>query len=161
RQIDGNMGIWLVDAKRGVLREFTSGSAAVFPTWSPDGSRIVFSSIHQQRNAMDLFVKPVTGAGREELLLETPQLKSPQDWSRDGRFIVFRSTDPKTGNDLLAMSLDDRKPFQVVQTSSDERDGQFSPDGKWVVFASNESGRFEIYVQAFPVPGHKISISST
>jgi Tol biopolymer transport system component len=161
RQIDGNPGIWLVDAKRGVLREFTSGGAFVFPTWSPDGSRIVFSSTQQQRNVLDLFVKPVTGAGREELLLETPQMKAPQDWSPDGRFIVFRSVDPKTGNDLLAISLDDRKPFSIAQTSFDEREGQFSPDGKWVAFVSNESGRYEIYVQAFPVPGHKISISST
>jgi Tol biopolymer transport system component len=159
REIDGNNNIWLVDATRGAFRQFTSGTA-VFPTWSPDGSRIVFSSNQQQPNVLDLYVKSVTGAGREELLLTTPQMKAPQDWSPDGRFIVFRSVEPKTGNDLLAISLDERKPFPVAQTSFDEREGQFSPDGKWVAFVSNESGSSEIYVQAFPAPGHKISISS-
>lgn len=101
-----------------------------------------------------MYQKSATGAGSEELLVTTPHIKTPMDWSPDGRFLLYRSLDPKTGWDLWALPMNgDRKPFLVVQTNFDERDGQFAPDGKWIAYQSNESGRFAIYVQPFSGAG--------
>jgi len=160
RNVNGISNIWLLDLSRSVLSRFTFDAFSTMrPMWSPDGSRIVFQS--NKNGVNDLYQKSASGAGTEELLLATPQGKMPTDWSRDGRFLLYRSDDSKTGLDLWALPLDgDRKPFPVVQTDFDERDGQFSPDGKWVAYQSNESGRFEIYVQSFPGPGGKTQIST-
>jgi Tol biopolymer transport system component len=107
----------------------------------------------------DLFQRPIIGSAGEELLA-TAQPKQATDWSRDGRFLLYRSNDPQTDWDIWAMPLDgDRHPFPVVRTKFEERDGQFSPDGKWIAYQSNESGRFEIYVQPFPGPGAKLRAS--
>jgi len=160
RTVNGNQDLWLLEVARGVLTRFTFDAANdANPTWSPDGRRIVFAS--NRKGAYDLYQKPATGAGSEELLLTTPQNKVVADWSRDGRFLLYRSPDPKTSYDIWALPLDGaRKPFPVVQTNFEERDGQFSPDGKWIAYQSNESGRFEIYVQPFPGPGGKWQIST-
>jgi dipeptidyl aminopeptidase/acylaminoacyl peptidase len=86
------------------------------------------------------------------------------DWSTDGRFLLYNRTDPKTGTDLWALPMDGGRkagePLPVVQTNADERDGQFSPDGKWIAYQSNETGRFEIYVQAFPGVGRRPQLLS-
>jgi len=161
REFDGSNAIWLLDVRQGTFTQFTSGTApsgGSFPIWSPDGSRLVFSANAGAVN--DLFIKPFTRAGREEMLLATAEIKSATDWSPDGRVILYRTVSPKTGNDLFALAVGDRKPMPIAQTDSDERDGQFSPDGKWLAFVSNESGRPEVYVQPFPGPGRRQSISS-
>jgi len=98
-------------------------------------------------------VKSATGAGAEELL--TGQQR-PDDWSSDGRFLL-------TGSDgnLFALAMQgDRKPFAVAQTSFTETDGRFSPDGHWVAYLANDTGRFEVYVQRFPRPGRRWQITS-
>jgi Tol biopolymer transport system component len=156
RDDNGGNAVWLLDTKRGVFQQFASPGG--YPVWSPDGSRILFSGF--QKGNLDLYLKPFTGAGREELLLATAQIKVATDWSRDGRFVLYRSAEPQTGRDLFAMSLGDRKVVPVAQTPFDEREAQFSPDGRWIAFVSNESGRPEVYVQPFPGPGKKQSISS-
>jgi Tol biopolymer transport system component len=95
------------------------------------------------------------------LLLESDQTKLPNDWSSDGRFLLFISIDPQTGYDLWVLPVSgDKKPVPFLKTPFEERDGQFSPDGKWIAYRSNESGRFEIYVRPFPGPGGKFQISS-
>src|SRR5262249_31242771 len=132
----------------------------VGPVWSPDGKQMVFSS--NRTTTYDLYEKPVNApSGSEQLLLATPQIKVPTDWSPDGRFLLYRNFDPKTGYDIWALPMDgDRKPFPVVQTNSVERDAQFSPNGKWIAYQSNESDRFEIYVQPFPSPGGRSLVST-
>jgi Tol biopolymer transport system component len=80
-------------------------------------------------------------------------------WSSDGRFILYQAVDPKTGPDLWALPLAG-KPFPVEHTAFDEPEGQFSPDGRWLAFASNESGRFEIYLRPFPGAGEKSEVST-
>jgi serine/threonine protein kinase len=115
--------------------------------WSPDGRRIAFSS--NRKGMYSIYTKLTKGApGSEELLLETGRPVFPLDWSLDGRYILFEQ-DEKLGNgDLWVLPLEgDRKPFPVVQTADDEAEAQFSPDGKWVAYMSNESGQYEIYVQ--------------
>jgi len=160
RTVNRNTDVWILDLGRGSLSRFTFDPAADSgQAWSPDGSRIVFTS--NRNGVYDLYQKSATGAGSEDLLLATAQNKSPMDWSPDGRFVLFRSPSPATGFDLWALPIGgERKPFPVVQSNFEERDGQFSPDGKWIAYQSNESGRMEIVVQPFPGPGGKLQVST-
>ena len=131
------------------------------PILSPDGSRIVFGSSKRQ-GTLDLYEKSVNGGEPEQMLLATSQDKTAYDWSPDSRFILYRTVDPRTSSDLWALPLSgERKPFPVAQTPFLEVDGRFSPDGRWVAYRSNESGRNEIYVQAFPSGASKSQISTT
>jgi len=160
RTVNSNPDIWLIDTAGGVPMRFTFDAATELrPVWSPDSSHVVFTS--SRKGVFNLYRKLSSGAGPEELLLESDQAKAPTDWSTDGRFLLFRSVGPQTGWDLWALPVSgDRKPFPFLKTPSEERDGQFSPDGKWIAYQSNESGRFEIYVQPFPGPGGKFQIST-
>src|SRR4029453_2593388 len=126
-----------------------------------DSARIAYAS-DRRGVVSDLYEKPIAGGENEEqLLLATPENKYPTDWSPDGRFVLYRTTGTKTGQDLWTLPLDgDRKPLPIVQTTFDERNGQFSPDGQWIAYESNESGRSEIYVQSFPRAGGKRQIST-
>jgi eukaryotic-like serine/threonine-protein kinase len=159
RSVNGNTDVWLLELERGVLTRLTSDAAVdSYPVWSPDGSRIVFQT--NRTGSPDLYQKPINNAGSEEPLLKNAQSKLPYDWSSDGRFLLYREIDPKLSWDLWALPMQgERKPFPVVQTEFDERDAQFSPDGKWIAYQSNESNRFEIYVQSFPGPATKTQIS--
>ena len=96
--------------------------------------------------------KATTGESNEELVLATTENKVASDWSRDGQFLLFNAHARKTTDtDIWALPLGgDPKPSPVVVTDFEERNGQFSPDGKWIAYESNQSGRFEVYVQPFP-----------
>src|SRR5262249_61930652 len=129
-----------------------------WPQWSPDGSRIAFTS--NPKGTYDLYQKSANGDAAEELLVMTPNSKRVTDWSADGRFLLYESQESKTGPDIWALAFNDpQKRFPVVQTEFEDVDGQFSPDGKWIAYDSNESGRFEVYMQPFPGPGRKTQIS--
>ena len=162
QSVNGNTDIWLLDVGRGVFTRFTSDPVPeVYPIWSPDGQRIVYSAPSPGKPGFDLYEKPVSGAASGKLLRSAAQVGIAMDWSPDGRFVLYRNLDPKTGWDIWAVPVDGTgTPFLVIQTSFDERDGQFSPDGKWIAYQSNESGRFEIYAQPFPGPGGKSQIST-
>ena len=161
RGVEGaNPDIWLFETKRGVFSRFTTDAADdVGPVWSPAGDRIVFSS--NRSGIHNLFQKAVAAGGSETLLLSTAQPKFATDWSSDGRFVLFHTQHPKSGNDVWAFQMNGNgTPFAVVQTSAEELSGQFSPDGRWVAYQSDESGRVEVYVQPFPGPGSKWPIST-
>jgi Tol biopolymer transport system component len=159
RTSQGNTDVWLLDANRTTRFTFET-SADGYPIWSPDGSRIVFDS-NRRKGIRDLYQKPASGAGSEELLLESAQTKVAQDWSADGRFISYHSNDPQTAWDLWMLPLDgDRKPFVFLQTAFDDRRGMFSPDGRWVAYQSNASGPYEVYVRPFPGPGGQWQVST-
>jgi Tol biopolymer transport system component len=161
RTVDGNTDIWLIETARGVLRRFTFDPAIdANPTWSPDGSRIGFESGRRVGGLRDLFLKAL-GAGTEEALLESSETKNMLNWSPDGRFILYAINSPKTARDIWALPLDgDRKPFVVVQSNFVETNARFSPDGRWIAFESNETGREEVFVQPFPGPGRNWQIST-
>src|SRR5262249_57547932 len=136
--------IWVIGVSEGGMTGFNFDPANdISPIWSPDGTRIAFTS--PRKGTLNLFLKSSSGAGAEELLLATPFTNIPPDWSRDGRFVLYQTGDPKTGWDLVALPMmGDRQPIVVVNTPFEEREGQFSPDGRWVAYHSNESGRFQL-----------------
>jgi Tol biopolymer transport system component len=153
--------IWILDVNRDVANRFTSDPGIeALPVWSPDGLRIVFDSPRQ--GPADLYVKRTDDSSPEQLLLATPEAKFPADWSPDGHLLLYKTVNAKTGTyDMWALPVvGAAKPFPIVRTDFDERDGQFSPDGKWLAYESNESGRPDIYVQPFPGPGVKTRISA-
>jgi Tol biopolymer transport system component len=155
--------IWLIDlAGRGGSTRFTFDAALdAYPLWSPDGSQILFSS--SRAGSPKLYLKPSNGApGSERLLLEKAPA-FPDDWSRDGRLLLYEVLDPKTGHDLWAMDMTEkqRTPRPVVNTSYTERNGQFSPDGHWLAYQTNESGRPEVVVVPFPDPTEKRLVSTS
>ena len=156
----GNRDIWLMELASGTPSRFTFDPGTdIFPVWSPDGSRIVFSSDRQ--GPRNIYQKSATGAGKEELLYKTDANIFPMDWSTDGRFILFTSNDPKTKLDVWVLPLAvDEKPFPFLQTEANERSARFSPDGKWIAYTSDESGANQIYVQSFPDGGGKKQLSA-
>ena len=160
RSVSGNVDIWLLELERGLFRRLTLDTGLdIVPVLSSDGHRVAFAS--NRAGQFDLYSRPADGSGADELLLATPDFEIAQDWSPDGRVLLYRSRDPKGTLDLWALPLDgDRTPFPITQTNFNEKDGQFSPDGKWIAYQSDESGRFEIYVQPFTGPGGKSQIST-
>lgn len=129
------------------------------PIWSPDGSRIVFTS--NRKGHFDLYQKSASGAGSEELLLESNIDKTPTGFSPDGRFLLYSAVDSRTRADLWVLPLvGDQKPFPFLQTEFTESFGQFSPDGRWIAYRSDESRGGEIYVAPFPGPGGQRQVST-
>jgi Tol biopolymer transport system component/predicted Ser/Thr protein kinase len=160
RTIQSNQDIWVIDDLRGGATRITSDPATEnTAVWSPDAARLAFTS---NRNGIyDLFVKPSSGAGAEELLLESLFPKLLTDWSLDGRFLLYQNGDAQNGWDLLALPMTgEPEPLIVASERFEERVGQFSPDGRWVAYQSDRSGRFEIYVQPFPGSGDQFQVST-
>jgi eukaryotic-like serine/threonine-protein kinase len=143
--------VWGLDLARGVNTRLSFEPAgAGNAIWSPDGSQIVYAP--GGGSSADLYRKSANGAGQGELLFHSNQIKSPQDWSRDGRFLLFLQRSKDTGNDLWTLSMDgEHKATPYLVTSFNEAQAKFSPDGHWVVYSSNESGNREVYVQPFPM----------
>ena len=116
--------------------------------WSPDGRQVVFAS--NRRGPYDLYLKNANGAGGESPLFQNDARKIPSDWSHDGRFLLFDTWSEKTTFDISALAMPEGKPFTVLATEFEERSGQISPDGRWLAYQSNESGRFEIRIPSVP-----------
>ena len=149
-----------MEIARGTLSRFTFDPANDgAPAWSPDGARIAFNS--NRGGQFNLYQKLSSGAGGDEELLKSGELKSPLDWSQDGRFIAYLVQSAKTRADIWILPLDgDRQPFPFLQTPFNELGARFSPDGRWVAYTSDETGVPEVYVQSFPASGGKWQISS-
>jgi len=144
-----NRDIWLVEIASGAMSRFTSDPGwDAFPTWSPDGSRIIFTS--NRGGVYDLYEKPSNGAGSEQLLFQSTEGKGPTSRSPDGRFLVYYSLGQPTHLRLLAVAGPaDRKPVPVVDPQFTSITARFSPDGRWIAYTSNESGQSEVSVRPF------------
>jgi eukaryotic-like serine/threonine-protein kinase len=158
-----NADIWLIETALGGPTRFTSDATGEGrPVWSPDGSKILFVS-SQRGRAGDLCIKALTGTGKDEqVLVESLQAKWSLDWSKDGQYVLYMQLEEgTTGMDLWALPLSgERKPIPVANTTANEGIGKFSRDVKWVAYESNESGRYEIYIQPFPGPGRRRAVST-
>jgi Tol biopolymer transport system component len=146
--------IWIRDLARRTDRPLTTGSVGLdsAPFWSPDGERVVFSSI-RDGGVFNLYQRAVAGA-QDELLYANANPKHASDWSRgpDGGYIVFDERDSKTQRDLwvLPMQGSARTPDPFLRSPADESSGVLSPDGRWMAYTSDESGQPEVYVRGFP-----------
>jgi serine/threonine protein kinase/Tol biopolymer transport system component len=157
--------IWLYDLKRGVSTRFTFGpSSSVSPVWSPDGKWIAYGTL--EHGDMNIYRKPAGGMGQAELLLESTEggmQNWPTDWSPDGKTLLYTVGDLVGAAQLweLPLSGDTRKPKRLMPTGFMMMEARYSPDGRWIAYASNESGRFEIYVIPASGSGGKWQISSS
>jgi Tol biopolymer transport system component len=157
----GRADIWVVERARGVSSRFTFDAATDdWPIWSPNGDRIAFTSNRDASN-FDVYMKPSSGVADDSLYCHLNFDAGPSDWSRDGRYIALEVFGSGTRWDLWVLpTFGDRKPFPFSQTTFSEWDGRFSPDGRWMMYSSSESGRREVYVRAFPGPGGKWQVST-
>jgi Tol biopolymer transport system component len=159
-----NRDIWLLDIASGKTTRFTSDPGwDAFPTWSPDGSRIIFTS--NRGGVYDLYQKASNGTGTEELLYKSSEGKGPTSWSPDGRFLIYYSLGQPTHVKLLAVSGPaDRAPVSVVDPQFTSITARFSPDGRWIAYTSNESGKNEVSVRPFDsatgTPGPPVVLTS-
>jgi len=153
--------IWVHDISKDTLTRLTfEGNSNSNPTWYPNGTRIAFGSNQSHPGPNNLFWLPADGSGRAERLSTSDYTHSPNSFSPDGQLLAFVETNPNTGRDVWVLKLTDRKAQAFVQTPAEETAPAFSPDGRWLAYSSNESGRREIYVQAYPGPGGKWQIST-
>ncbi len=142
-----NTDIWIYDLETQSAKRLTfDPSIDSLPVWSPDGTRMLFGSNHGV--TFDLFLKDTNGAQEEKLIPQEGPDRLPTDWSRDGKYLLYQR-----GADLWFLTYPELRPTQFLKAISTLKNGRFSPDGKWVAYSSNESGRWEIYVTSFP-DGH-------
>jgi Tol biopolymer transport system component len=155
----GTADIWIYDVIRNISTRFTFDQSIEWsPIWSPTGDRIGYSSDRQ--GSGDLYVKSSNGTEAEQLLLKSVPQKQPSDWSPDGQTILFNDYDPTTRADLWVMPQEGKQePFPFLRTEFVEENARFSPDGHWVVYRSDESGKGEIYVRPFPSGSGKWQVS--
>ncbi len=152
--------IWIMDGEGGAASRLTFDPAADFdPVWSPDGTRIAFSS--NRRGSLDLYLRRLEGGAGDELLYASQDAKHALSWSPDGRWLVFASYNPVTRVDLWLLPIDaPRMPVPLLRSEASEEQAQISPDGRWFAYTSTESGRDEVYVQSFPKPAGKWQVSN-
>jgi Tol biopolymer transport system component len=166
----GFIDIWITDLTRGGSTPFTFGpSINASPVWAPDGTRLMFRTT-RSGGVTEFYAKSAGGGGKEERVLSQTVARSAGvlvsnmmlwDWSPDGRHLLF-STYTSSGSDLwLVPPAGDAKPVSFLSAPGDQMHGNFSPDGKLVAYTSNESGRFEVHVQTFPLTDRQWTVSTT
>jgi Tol biopolymer transport system component len=150
--------VWIYDVNRRVPTRFTSDPGDEFAAvWSPDGVQLAFAAARSR--TLDIYRKASNGVGDEERLRETTGVEFPVSWSSDGRFLLYQTEGPNA--DLWVLSLEDRKTTPFANTRFNETAGQFSPNGRWIAYSSNETGQNEVYVAPFQGPGAKVRLSSS
>jgi eukaryotic-like serine/threonine-protein kinase len=148
-----NTDVWTYDLQRESSKRLTFDPAFdVVPIWSPDASRLIFAS--NRRLSVDLYMKNSDGAQEETAVVHDDFNKIPNDWFKDGKYILYTR-----GTDLWFLTLPELKSNSFLKAVSILRNGQFSPDGKWVAYASNETGKWEVYVTSFPDARGKWQVS--
>jgi Tol biopolymer transport system component len=152
--------VWIFEPGQASPTKFTfaAGQDNSAPVWTPDGTRVAFGS--HRNGKWGIYVKLADSTRNEEPLTESDVPLVPMTWSPDGHTLVYWTSDPKTLGDVWGLPVNgERKPFPIVSSPADERHPQISPNGRWIAYSSNETGRSEVYVQPFP-QGAKIQVSA-
>ena len=155
--------VWIGDVARGIQTRLTSGPGSNSgPLWSPDGLRVAYQT--DRKHQADVYIRSAGGAGPEETLTDEDGQRIPNDWSPDGKYIIVSDREAAGGR-LMQLGVlpvgDPKKPFTFLPRAANDFGGvRFSPDGKWVVYEQDESGRREIYAVSFPDAQRKVQISS-
>jgi Tol biopolymer transport system component len=161
---DNNSDIWIYEFGRKVMTRLTFDSAPLdSPVWSPDGRQLAFSS--SRSGSFQIYRKNVDGSGQEEQLTEGPGENYPDDWSRDGKYLLYQHKVPQKSFEVWLLPLEGgRKPVPLLQAPFLQTLAAFSTDGKWIAYESSESGSIEVYARAFSAPsaalGGKVQISA-
>jgi len=150
--------IWLYDLTRTTLARLTFDGSSAFPLWSPDGGRIVLSSLRD--GAFSLQKRSSDGREVEQWIAPSPKRYVPLSWSPDGATLAGVSVDPTTFNDVWTLGVGDHEVKPFVRTPYREGGPTFSPDGRFIAYASDQSGRSEIYVRPFRGPGGETLVST-
>ena len=158
-QRTGDNDVWVIDLARNVPRRITVGPpTSAHPLWDPDGQHVAFIS---RRFGTLAPARQAIVNGQPEPLFNKGETGQPLSWTRDRHFILLRRANEKTGLDLVAVSTAaESREIVVAQSAGDETEGQFSPDGKWVAFVSNEGARPDVFVQSFPEGQSRIQVST-
>ena len=155
----GTPRVWTFDPTIGALTALTTvDERAHHNVWTPDGGRIAFSSLTQR----GIFWKNADGTGHAERLTQSDYLTESSAWTPDGKVLAFVENHPLSATDVwgIAVSGSHRQPYAIVRTDYDDTHPAFSPDGRWLAYASNDSGRMEVYVQPYPGPGRRRRVST-
>jgi hypothetical protein len=151
---NGRYDVWRMDFNGGAPNRLTFDGNGYIPVWSPDGRNLAYSTLGKT------FQAQANGTSRGTELIHSPNAVYTTDWSRDGRYWLYSEYSAETLWDLWILPTGgDGKPQPYLKTSYNELEGQFSPDGKWIAYTSDESGRNEIYIRAFPDSGAKFPVS--
>ena len=156
-----NSDVRVLDIARGTLSRLSFEGINQYPEWTPDGRRISFVSSRPGAQGQDIFWAPADGSGEPTILAGGPGGQWEVAWAPDGRSLALRENTGPSGRDLATMLMDSartKRPYLTAQF--DERSPTMSPDGHWLAYASNESGRDEIYVRAFPQPSGRWQVSA-
>ncbi len=153
-----NDSLWTMDLDRPVPTRITYEAENANPVWSPDRSRLVLNRL-TGGDVRQMHIMPSDGSATPELLRPSDRAEVPESWTATGNILAFTRMEP-TGSDIWVMDMEARTARPFMATRFDESRPRFSPDGRWLAYASNESGRSEIYVRPFPGPGQKRLIST-
>lgn len=157
----GSSDIWIFDLRRSAKTRLTFGTAILrYPIWTPDGKTIYYGS--NVKGAYHIYAKASDGTGSDQVILEDEAFDYPRDVSPDQKYLAYMrpAADGKGGTEVWALPLSgERKPFAVIPSLFSTFGAAISPNGKWIAYESNESGRFEIYLTAFPTGGAKWEVS--
>jgi serine/threonine protein kinase/Tol biopolymer transport system component len=160
--------VWVYDWERGTTSRLTFEGDGEKPVWTPDGRRLVFRSALGDKSARNLYWKRSDGTGETQRLTESKNSQGAWSWHPSGKFLAFHENDPRTRDDVLILPMEGDeasgwkpgKPIVFLNSTYDERDPMFSPDGRWLAYTSNETGRDEVYVRPFQHAGGKFSVST-
>lgn len=152
--VTDNPGLWVAHLTRGEVARLETD--AIAPLWAPDGARIAFTA----RDGFDLFVRELDGANPPQLLVSDDTIKLLGDWSPNGAEFVYTRIDGTSSFDLWIARVDDGSARPLLATPANEMQARISPDGKWIAYASDESGTLEVYVQRYPELGEKHRVST-